>query len=66
MPGMDGGEVLAQLRRDPRTNTVPIVAVTGVPEWLDEHPELVKQFDGVLVKPVTSETLMHEIRWLVA
>ncbi len=32
MPGMDGGEVLKQLRSDDRTKTVPVIALTGVPD----------------------------------
>src|ERR1051325_8134698 len=32
MPGMDGFEVLRQLRSDPATSAIPIILMTGVPE----------------------------------
>src|SRR5207237_1924645 len=40
MPGMDGLEVLRQVRLDPRTATVPIVMFTGVSDHVRERPEL--------------------------
>ena len=61
MPGMDGGEVLQQLRRDERLRNVPVVALTGVPEWLQDHRHAAAEFDGILLKPVPQDLLISEI-----
>ena len=62
MPGMDGGAVLQQLKRDDRTKAIPVIALTGVPEWLQAHREPALDFADVLFKPVPHETLVERIR----
>jgi two-component system response regulator RpaA len=66
MPGMDGGQVLQQLRQDERTKTTPVIALTGVPEWLQDHREVSSEFDGVLLKPVPHEVLIRTVARLLA
>ena len=66
MPGLDGGEVLKQLRGDDRTKTIPVIALTGVPEWLQSHRSSAAEFDGVLLKPVPESLLIETICRLVA
>jgi two-component system, cell cycle response regulator DivK len=66
MPGMDGGEVLRRLRKDERTRTVPVVALTGVPEWLQDHRDAAADFDGILLKPVPDDVLIQETWRLIA
>ena len=61
MPGMDGGLVLKELRADERTSAVPVLALTGVPEWLDDYTGEAR-FDSVLTKPVEADRLISEIR----
>ena len=61
MPGMDGGEVLKQLRNDDRTKMVPVIALTGVPEWLQTHRDASAEFDDVLLKPVPADLLIRAI-----
>jgi CheY-like chemotaxis protein len=65
MPGIDGGMVLQQLRAMPRTRAIPLIALTGVPEWLQDHAQQAARFDGVLIKPVESGLLIHEITRVV-
>lgn len=67
MPGMDGGEVLRHLRNDERTRTVPVIALTGVPEWLQDHRTAAAQFDDILLKPVPPDLLIQAVwRWAAA
>jgi CheY-like chemotaxis protein len=66
MPGMDGAEVLQQLRIDERTKTIPVIALTGVPEWLQSHRSSAAEFDGILLKPVPESLLIETICRLVS
>jgi two-component system, cell cycle response regulator DivK len=66
MPGMDGGEVLKQLRNDERTKMVPVIALTGVPEWLQDHREASAEFDHILLKPVPPDLLIQAIWRFIA
>lgn len=64
MPGMDGEETLAEVRkqRNGLCNQSPVIALTANAEPGIEKQYLAKGFDGYLVKPVNSmkleETLM--------
>ena len=63
MPGRDGGQVYAELRRDPALKGIPVVIITGKPELrklIYERP--VPPPEGYLDKPVTEETLLVNIR----
>ena len=48
LPGMSGVEVLAELRRDPDTQAIPIVAVSAHPQL---GPELAGEVARVISKP---------------
>jgi CheY-like chemotaxis protein len=61
MPGMDGGAVLAALRRDDGTKAIPVIALTGVPEWLEDRRDLAYPFDDVVFKPVPNDMLVRRI-----
>jgi putative two-component system response regulator len=50
MPGMDGLEVLRQVRLDPRTSTVPVVMFTAVSDPVLERHALQKGANDYLVK----------------
>jgi CheY-like chemotaxis protein len=63
MPDMDGVEVLRRLRADPRTQAVAAVALTGVPELLDDVGDV--RFDWVLTKPVPPEQLIKVATTLI-
>jgi len=57
MPGVDGTEILAYLRREPRLMKVPVVVVTS-----DDQPETRTRVmkggaQAVLVKPATLDAL---------
>lgn len=57
MPGVDGTEVLAYIRRDPRLRKVPVIVVTS-----DDQPETRQQVmkggaQAMLIKPATIDAL---------
>lgn len=64
MPGIDGLEVLAYLRREPRLNAVPVIIVTS-----DDQPETRRRAfqvgaQGFILKPVTLDVIESELRRL--
>ena len=63
MPGLNGMEVLRQLRADPRTMRVPVAALTGAPEMLDTVSDA--RFDAVVVKPAIGDEILIPVRRLV-
>ena len=66
MPGMDGGAVADYLKRGDRTRSIPIVALTGVPEWLQDHRHAGSAaFDAIVLKPATAQELTRVIKEVV-
>lgn len=62
MPNMDGVTATHILRKNGRTASIPVIAVTGQAH----HPDLVSPpCDSVLVKPVDPVRVLEEIRRLV-
>lgn len=61
MPGKDGGDVMAELRNDPRLSSLPILIITALVESGDASAgSLVETPDGVmLAKPVGTERLIE-------
>jgi CheY-like chemotaxis protein len=59
MPGMDGFQVLAQLKNNPLTRAIPVVMYTSqaAPKYTDEARAL--GAIGVMPKQVTNELLSH-------
>ena len=64
MPGMDGFEVLARLRADPRLAGVPVVAVSAAALAADRERAVAAGFDRFLTKPLDLQQLLavlHEL-----
>lgn len=63
MPGLDGGAVAQRLKADERTRAIPLVAITGVPDWLQDHDHkhVAELFEAVLFKPITGNQLIASI-----
>jgi CheY-like chemotaxis protein len=61
LPDMDGYQVLAELRADPRTAAIPVVAVTAYAMVGDRDDALAAGFDGYLPKPITPRTFAQTI-----
>lgn len=58
MPKLDGDQLAAALRRDPRLAKVPLVAVSAAANP-EEEERLARVFDGFLAKPVVREALLR-------
>jgi signal transduction histidine kinase/DNA-binding response OmpR family regulator len=59
MPGMDGWDVLAQLKADPETSEIPVILVT----MLDEKEEGISQgASEYMTKPINRDRLVRAIR----
>jgi CheY-like chemotaxis protein len=52
LPGMDGLQATAALKRDPKTRTIPIVAVTAHAMKGDEQRALAAGCEGYITKPI--------------
>jgi two-component system, cell cycle response regulator DivK len=62
LPGMDGVEALEQLRRDARTASIPVLAVTAQAMSGDEQRFRNAGFDGYLSKPVDIASLLAAVQ----
>ena len=67
VPGMDGFEFCRALRESPATRAIPILAVTGHSEYLDEPDRFTQAgIAHVLIKPCAPDIIAHELRRLLA
>ena len=62
LPGIDGAETLARLRSDPRTDAIPVLAITAQAMQGDRERFLRAGFDGYLAKPVDVLELVAAVR----
>ena len=62
LPGIDGVEALAQLRRDERTASIPVLALTAQAMHGDRERFLSVGFDGYLSKPVDVAELIRVVQ----
>ena len=61
MPLMDGFELVAALKADPETATVPAVAVTALAMVGDRDRILAAGFDGSVSKPIDAMPFVGEL-----
>jgi CheY-like chemotaxis protein len=62
MPTLDGYEFLRRLRNDPRSNAVPVIAVSAHGTDIDVLHTWREGFAGHLVKPVDYEVIAAQLR----
>ena len=62
LPGIDGLGALAQLRSDPRTASIPVLALTAQAMQGDRERFLDAGFDGYLSKPVDLTELLAAVK----
>lgn len=65
MPGMNGYQLVTELRKMPRYRKVPMIAVTGYSSHDDRNRSLEAGFQGHLTKPVYPRTLINLVKRLV-
>ena len=62
LPGVEGLELVARLRRDPRTARLPVVALTAHAMQGDRERFLGGGCDGYLAKPIETARFVDQIR----
>jgi len=62
LPGMDGIAALGQLKADPTTAKIPVIALTAFAMKEDRQRFLAAGFDGYLVKPINIRELLEVVR----
>ncbi len=66
MPGMDGFEVLGQLKENPLTQSIPVLLNSTIQHSMDEFPELGKRPAAILMKGFYSrDAMLRQIRKLL-
>jgi len=67
VPGMDGFEFCRALRESPTTRAIPILAVTGHSEYLDDPDRFAQAgIAHVLIKPCAPDIIAYELRRLMS
>jgi two-component system cell cycle response regulator DivK len=62
LPGMDGWEAAARIKRNPRTQAIPIIALTALALPEDRRRANELKVDGYLTKPVALSLVLDEVR----
>jgi len=65
LPGMDGIAALQQLRADPSTRTIPVMAVTASAMTHDRAKIMAAGFDGYQSKPISVKPFLAAVRELL-
>lgn len=62
MPGMDGYQVLGELKRDPRTHDVPVIFLTAKAEIDDERKGLELGAVDYITKPISPPIVLARVK----
>jgi two-component system cell cycle response regulator DivK len=62
LPDMNGTDAARQLKADPRTGHIPVVALTSLAMKGDREWLLASGFDGYLEKPISVRELPDQVR----
>jgi len=62
MPVVDGVTAMKELKADPKTKEIPIIAITAHAMQGDKERFLQQGFDGFLAKPLDIHTLLERVR----
>jgi two-component system cell cycle response regulator DivK len=65
MPNMDGWQMLRRVRKQERTRSVPVIALTAHAMTQDRERVFAHGFNGYITKPFMLATLLDELkRWV--
>jgi len=64
LPGMSGIEALRELRADPVTRAIPVIAVTASVMAQERQKVMAARFDGFQGKPISVRELLATVRGL--
>jgi two-component system, cell cycle response regulator DivK len=62
LPGIDGIAALGQLRSDPTTHAIPVLAVTASAMTQDRQKIMAAGFDGYQSKPIRVREFLEAVR----
>jgi two-component system cell cycle response regulator DivK len=62
LPGIDGITALKQLRADPKTKGIPVIAITASAMTHNRTTMLAEGFDGYQTKPISVKDFLEEVR----
>lgn len=62
LPGMDGISALHELKRDAKTHSIPVIAVTASAMPMEREKILAAGFDGYQSKPLSVKEITAEVR----
>ena len=62
LPGMDGITAMKQLRADPKTKSIPIIAITASAMTNNRTTMLAEGFDGYQTKPISLKDFLAEVQ----
>ena len=66
LPGMDGITALKQLRANPQTKSVPVIAITASAMTNNRQAMLAEGFDGYQSKPISVKDFFGELERVLA
>ncbi len=61
MPAMDGWAFIDQLKRNPKTKTIPVIALTAYAVDEGKRRALAAGFHHFLTKPITPHTFINDL-----
>jgi two-component system, cell cycle response regulator DivK len=61
LPGIDGITALKQLRADPKTKEIPVIAITASAMTHNRQTMLAEGFDGYQTKPISVKDFLGEV-----
>ena len=61
LPGIDGITALKKLRTDPKTKSIPVIAVTASAMTYNRVTMLAEGFDGFQSKPISVKDFLEEV-----
>ena len=62
LPGMDGITAMKQLKADPKTQSIPIIAITASAMTNNRTTMLAEGFDGYQTKPISLKDFLAEVQ----
>jgi CheY-like chemotaxis protein len=66
LPGIDGITALKQLRAEPKTKSIPVIAITASAMTHNRKTMLAEGFDGYQTKPIGLKEFFGEIERVLA
>ena len=66
LPGMDGITAMKQLKADPNTKHVPIIAITASAVTHNRTTMMAEGFDGYQTKPISLKDFLGEVERVLA